>query len=131
MLERQKAQHPKPKVEKDEETHIDIIIGLILFAFEAFAIIVYCTLEFRQVLDKSLVILNFGKTLTPLTDKGAKQIEFANRVEVLNYMAKEGWVIEPVTSLDGVHQILLMSKEVKNEQEIKERFPMLKVIRNE
>lgn len=131
MLERQKAQHPKPKVEKDEETHIDIIIGLILFAFEAFAIKVYCTLEFRQVLDKSLVILNFGKAFTPLTDKTGKQMEFVNRVEALNYMAKEGWVIEPVTSLDGVHQILLMSKEVKNEQEIKERFPMLKVIRNE
>ena len=108
-----------------------LIIGSTLIAFEAFAIKVYCTLEFRQVLDKSLVILNFGKTLTPLTDKGGKQIEFANRVEALNYMAKEGWVIEPVTSLDGVHQILLMSKEVKNEQEIKERFPMLKVIRNE
>lgn len=110
-----------------------VVVGLMLFILtvEASAMRVYCTLEFRQVLDKSLVILNFGKAFTPLTDKTGKQMEFVNRVEALNYMAKEGWVIEPVTSLDGVHQILLMSKEVKNEQEIKERFPMLKVIRNE
>lgn len=46
-------------------------------------------------------------------------------------MAKEGWVIEPITSLDGVHQVLLMSKEVESEQEIKERFPKLKEARNE
>ena len=104
---------------------------VIICTTEISAIKVYCALEFRQVLDKSLVILNFGKALTPLTDKEGKQVEFANRIEALNYMAKEGWVIEPVTSLDGVHQVLLMSKEVESEQEIKERFPMLKEVRNE
>lgn len=108
-----------------------LAIGFTLLAFDAFAIKVYCTLEFRQVLGKSFVILNFGKALTPLTDKAGKQIEFANRVEALNYMAKEGWVIEPVTSLDGVHQILLMSKEVKSEQEIYECFPLLIEVQNE
>lgn len=108
-----------------------IIIGLILITFEAFAIKVYCTLEFRQVLDKSLVILNFGKVLTQLTDKAGKQMEFANRVEALNYMAKEGWVVEPITSLDGQHQILLMSKDCESEQEIYERFPLLRKADNE
>lgn len=110
-----------------------VVVGLMLFILtvEASAMRVYCTLEFRQVLDKSLVILNFGKAFTPLTDKAGKQMEFANRVEALNYMAKEGWVIEPISSLDGVHQVLLMSKEVESEQEIKERFPKLKEARNE
>ena len=100
-------------------------------SLNASSIKVYCVLEFRQVLDKSLVIVNFGKVLTQLTDKAGKQMEFANRVEALNYMAKEGWVVEPITSLDGQHQILLMSKDCESEQEIYERFPLLRMADNE
>lgn len=101
---------------------------MILFVVRASAMKVYCSIEFNQVMDKSLVILNFGKYITPLTDKEGKQLEFVNRVEVLNYMSSEGWVLEPLETLDGIHKTLIMSKDVKDENEIRQRFPLIQEV---